>query len=231
MEPELVEVFAAEGGDPVVVQGSDFGVADVRLAVGGRVIDTWGTRGSHEGVLVPLHGDFQAENAAIAVETVETFLDRQLSGEVVEEGFAGVELVGRVQVVAHQPLVILDGAHNPDALESLAGTLDEDFAVLGSRFVVFAMMEGRDPAAAAAAVAQMRPDVVVCTTIEGSRSLPVKDLAAAFESAGLPTETFEDPATAIASALRHAGEEDMVLICGSFYLHGVAVEVLASSPE
>lgn len=228
VDPYLVDVFVAEGAEPVLASGRDFGLSDVRLAVGGRVLDTFGPHGGHHGILLPLHGDFQARNAAVAIEAVEQFVDRSLAEDVIEQGFAEVLLPGRVEVVAHQPLVVLDGAHNPDALSSLAGTLDEDFTVLGSRVVVLAMMAGRDLFSAAEAVGGIRPDVVICTTVPGGRSVRAEDLAAACEEAGLPTEMVADPYSAIASAFGTAADEDLVLVCGSFHLLAAAREVLAA---
>ena len=51
---------------------------------------------------------------------------------------------GRFEVAGHEPLVVLDGAHNADALRALARTLDEEFTPVGSRLVVAATLQGRD---------------------------------------------------------------------------------------
>ncbi len=216
---DLLAVFEAEGAEPLIAEARDFELTDARLAVGGRMIDVDGPEGSHHDVLVGIHGAHQADNAAIALTAAEAFFGRRLDDEVVTQAFAELELPGRLEVVGHQPLVVLDTAHNADALSAVASTIDEDFAVVGSRVVVIGMLAGRDPAAAAEALSVARPDLVICTDVaQGDRALPGAVLAAACETAGLPAEVVADPAAALARALTSAGEEDLVLVTGSFRL-------------
>jgi dihydrofolate synthase/folylpolyglutamate synthase len=127
--------------------------------------------------------------------------------------------------------MVLDGAHNPDALAAMALTLEEDFAVAGSRIVVVGMLAGRDPEAATAALGSARPDLVICTTVGGDRGLRAETLAAAARRRGLPVEVVADPAGAVLAALRAAAEEDLVVVCGSFRLVAVAREVHAAAAD
>ena len=131
----------------------------------------------------------QGENAAVAIAAVEAFFGRELDHDLVQEGFATLRLHARFEVVSHAPLVILDVAHNPDAIRRAAQTLDEEFTVIGSRTVVIGMLAGRDPDATADVLADARPDLVVCTSLgnEG-RSLDGRVLAAAMERRGLASE-------------------------------------------
>ena len=220
--PELVPLFAAEGAQPVLRLGEELGVTRRRAGVGAQVLDLYGVRGTHEEVVLALHGAHQGDNAAVAVAAVEELFDRRLDDEVVREGLAHVRVRARLEVIGHQPLVVLDGAHNPDALEAMAETLAEDFAVAGSRIVVMGMLAGRDADAAVAAIEAMGADLVVCTTVGGSRGLSASRLADAAQRRGLATEVVEDPAAAVLAALRTADEEDLVVVCGSFRLLGVA---------
>lgn len=144
----------------------DFEVLASRPAVGGRLVDIAGVHDRYDEIFLPLHGSVQAHNAAVAVAAVESFFDRALEVDLVRDGLALVRLEGRVEVVSHQPLVILDGAHNPDALSALGATLDEEFSTVGSRVVVLGLLAGRDPDAAVAAVRSLRPDLVVCTSAD-----------------------------------------------------------------
>lgn len=217
----LRDVFSAEGADPVLTLGSEFEILDSRLAVGGRLLDLAGPRGTHLGVLVAAHGAHQAENAAVALCAAEEFFGRALDDEVVTEAFAEVELPGRLEVVDHQPLVVLDSAHNPDALARVAETLDDDFAVLGSRLVVLGMLAGRDPASAVEALAPARPDLIICTNPDrAGRGLEPSTLAAAADSLGIAAEVVADPAEAMVRAMAVADEEDLILVCGSSRLVG-----------
>jgi dihydrofolate synthase/folylpolyglutamate synthase len=113
---------------------------------------------------------------------------------------------------------VLDGAHNPDALEQVARTLEDEFAPVGSRLVVLGQLAGRDPDAAVAAVAGMRPDLVICTSLEGERGVSATVLSAACGRAGLTHESVADPQAAVTRALAVAAEEDAVVVTGSFRL-------------
>jgi dihydrofolate synthase / folylpolyglutamate synthase len=228
VDPKLIPVFAAEGPERLLQFDEDFGVDQDRLAIGGHLIDLRGPHGRHEEVFVPAHGSHQMENAAIAVAAVEAFFDRALTDDVVREAFAALELSGRVEVAGQGPLVILDVAHNPDALHGLARTLDDEFNPVGSRLVVLGMLAGRDPAAAVSAVSGMRPDLVICTAPDGPRSLAPEVLAGECSRAGLASERVADPAAAVARALAVAAEEDVVIVTGSFRLIGPARRVLGS---
>jgi dihydrofolate synthase/folylpolyglutamate synthase len=192
------------------------------------MVDVSGRHGRYAEVFVPLHGAHQIDNAVVAVGAVEAFFDRELSAELVREALAGIEIPGRFEVVGHHPLVVLDGAHNPDALERVSATLDEEFHPVGSRLVVLGQLGGRDPDAAVAALTAMRPDLVVCTSLEGDRGVPAPVLAAACDRAGLAREVVADPAAAVARALAIAAEEDSVVITGSFRLLGPARRALAA---
>jgi dihydrofolate synthase / folylpolyglutamate synthase len=223
MARELRDVFEAEGPERLWAAGVDFEVTSDALAIGGHQLDVAGSLGRYEDLFLPLHGSHQSRNAAVAIAAVEAFFDRPLDAEVVRDGLAAVDLEGRCEVLGHQPLVVLDGAHNPDALRALSSTVDDEFAVIGSRVLVLGMLAGRDPVAAAQAVAGMRPDLVVCTTADvGGRGLPAAELSAACSAAGLAVEVVADPAEAVARAVGRAAEEDLVVVAGSFRLLGTA---------
>ena len=99
----------------------DFGVRDNVLAVGGRLVDLYTPTRAYKDLVLPLHGAYQGDNAALALMTAEAFLGVPLDPEVVESAFAGVRSPGRLEIVRRQPLVLLDGAHNVAGAEALAG--------------------------------------------------------------------------------------------------------------
>lgn len=228
MDHTLRSVFAAEGPERLWAEDVDFEVLSDLPAVGGRVVEVSGVHARYDELFVPLHGGHQGHNAAVAVAAVEAFFDRPLQPDLVREGLAATQLRGRAEVVSHHPLVLVDVAHNPDALRALAATVEEDFATVGSRLVVLGMLAGRDPDAAVAAVAGLRPDLVVCTTAEtGPRGLPAADLGAACDRAGLTHEVVADPVEAVLRARSLALEEDLVVVAGSTRLPAAVYAALA----
>jgi dihydrofolate synthase/folylpolyglutamate synthase len=229
MEHTLRATFDAEGPERLWAEDVDFEVLDDAVAVGGRLVTVSSVLGRYENLFVPLHGAHQAHNAAVAVAAVEAFFDRALEPDLVREGLASVRVPGRAEVVSHQPLVVLDVAHNPDALRALAATVEDEFTTVGSRYVVLGLLVGRDPDAAVAAVAELRPDLVLCTTADdGERGLPAAALAAAASRAGLTAEAVADPVAAVVRARDLAQEEDLVVVCGSARLVAPARAALLS---
>lgn len=229
MEPELRAVFSAEGPAVLVAEGVDFDLLSSRPAVGGRLIEVAGIHERYDDVFLPLHGPVQGHNAAVAIAAVESFFDRALDPDLVRDGLAMVRLDGRVEVLSVQPLVIVDGAHNPDAIAALAVTLDDEFSTVGSRIVVLGTLAGRDPDRTAEAVGALRPDLVVCTTADpNDRALPAGTLGAACERAGLAVQVVQDPLEAVVRALGQAEEEDLLVVTGSFRLVGPARTAVAA---
>jgi dihydrofolate synthase/folylpolyglutamate synthase len=112
-EPDLVSIFTEAGGASCFVRGDDFDVLENQLALGGRMVDLRTPTTIYSEVFVPLHGSHQASNAAVALTAVEAFFASPVDEEVLREGFADVVMPGRFEVLGHQPLVIIDGAHNP----------------------------------------------------------------------------------------------------------------------
>lgn len=215
---ELVQVIEAEGPAELVRLGEHVVVEADQIAVGGHLVDVAGLHDTYREVFLPVHGEHQVANMAVAIAAVEAFFDRAIPADVLAEAAASLTLAGRVEVLGHAPLVVLDGAHNPDALQVLARTLDEEFSTSGSRYVVLGLLSGRDPERIADAVAAMRPDLVVCTSTEGDRGLDAAVLVAALEARHLPAEAVASPAAAIARARALAAEEDLLVITGTFRL-------------
>ncbi len=228
VDPELAEVFVAEGPESLVRLGVDFAAVNDQVAIGGHLVDLQGVFGRYEQLFLPLHGAHQVANASIAVAAVESFFGTALDAEVVAEGFASLKLPGRFEVLRYGPLVVVDGAHNADALRASANTLEEEFAPAGTRIIVLGLLAGRDPDRSVAAVSELRPDLILCCSLDGSRGVSAAVLAAACAKRGIAHETVSDPASAVARALALAAEEDVVLITGSFRMFEPAQTVLLS---
>jgi dihydrofolate synthase/folylpolyglutamate synthase len=226
---ELLAIVEAEGPGEVLMVGRELRVESAAVAVGGSVAQISTPRGTYDELYVPLHGRHQLDNAAIAIGTLEAFLDRRIDDEVVRAGLGSVAIPGRVEVIAREPLVILDGAHNREAAEALAQTLPESFTTLGSRILVLGMLEGRDPAEVLGPLAGVPFDLVVATTPPSPRAQSPGAIAAAAQALGMAVEVIADPWTALERAYRIAAEDDLVVVAGSFYLLDPARTVRADN--
>ena len=221
-DPRTRDVFRAEPHAAMFERGRDFGTERERLAAGGWLADLRTPYGHHADVLVSLHGRHQLDNVSLAVATAEAFFEAQLSDEVIGEALANVKVPGRFEIARREPLVVLDGAHNPDGARAAADTLSEDFAPSGRRFMVVGMQSGRDVAGVLQGLEADRADRVLCCTAPTARGIPATEVAAAAASIGANAEAIDGVGAALDRALELADANDVVIVTGSFTVIGAA---------
>ena len=200
--------------------------------------DGYGTRFTLKGIFteypdiwMPIIGEHQAMNAATAIVAIEAFLGRSIADEVLRAALADAITPGRLQVISKDPLVVLDGAHNPAGLESLRAALSWHFAAPKSIGLI-GMVGDKDIYASAQELAGVF-DHLIITTAPGSRGMPSSELADAFIQQGVaPDEVIGDFWSAYQHALKLGQESDRpVIVSGSLYLVGAIIEKLQDKDE
>lgn len=163
----------------VAREDSEFAVRSRQVAIGGQVLELQGLGGVYPNIFLPLHGEHQAHNAAVALAAVEAFfgagIQRQLDIDTVRAGFAAALSPGRLERMRSAPTVFIDAAHNPAGAEALANALAEEFDF---RYLVgvVSVMGDKDVAGILAALEPVFDQIVV--THNGSpRALDVDTLA------------------------------------------------------
>jgi len=221
-DPTLKAIFEAEGPERMYSAEVNFEVVSDLYAVGGHLIDLRTPFGTYEDLLVPLHGAHQVDNAATAIVAVESFFDRLLDETVVQEAFRSVTMPGRFEVVSHSPLMILDGAHNPDGAKAASRTLQDEFDVAGRRVLVVGMLGGRDVVEMLESLDARNADLVIACTPNSPRAVAATDVAAVVRAMGVMVEQIDDVATAVQRAIDVSTEDDVILVAGSLYVVGAA---------
>ncbi|MGH3470186.1 MAG: glutamate ligase domain-containing protein, partial [Thermocrispum sp.] len=149
------------------------------IAVGGQRLRLQGLGGVYDEILLPVHGEHQAHNAALALATVEAFFgagkDRQLQVDAVREAFAGLLLPGRLEHARSAPTVLLDAAHNPAGAAALASALDAEFA-FRRLAAVLSVLDDKDARGILDALEPVVHDVVV-TRNSSPRAVDPESLA------------------------------------------------------
>ena len=220
--PDLSDFFSASAPD-ALRRGEQFECIDNHLALGGRMIEVRTPYDRYADVFVPLHGRHQGDNASAAIAAVEAFFGHAIDREVLDEGLAAVVMPGRFEVLHHQPLVIIDGAHNPAGADVCAEVFFADFDPVGARRLVVGTLRSRDPHALLSALRADEFDQVICCTAPSPRGLPAEDLAAVARSMGCDDVVVrETVAAACDRALVDAGSDDAILVTGSLYVVGEA---------
>ena len=140
-KPESNVVLAAQSGQVAKVllaqvakvsaqpfrQGVEFSLKNRALAVGGQLLSIQGVYGDYDEIFLPLYGDHQGNNAAVALAAVEVFAGVKLDTELVQDAFSKVSSPGRCEIVYKDPTVIIDAAHNPHGVSAIANTLNTEF--------------------------------------------------------------------------------------------------------
>lgn len=172
-----------------------------------------------------LRGANQLLNASGVLAALEALRARlPVSAQAIRQGLASVELPGRFQVLAGRPAVVLDVGHNPHAAAHLAANLD-NMGFFPYTFAVFGMLADKDIDATISHL-RSRVDHWLCVDLSGPRGSSAADLAARLRKAGvIPGEggdaertisCFASPREAFAAAQERAGENDRIVVFGSF---------------
>jgi dihydrofolate synthase / folylpolyglutamate synthase len=216
----IVEEHAREAQAIVWRLGTEIQVESKSLGWDGYTIAVSGPGFTHDGLHLPLIGEYQPANAALAVAAAHAVDD--ISDQAVRDGLASTRWPGRLQVVASRPRVVLDGGHNPAAMTKAGAALR---ALIGAErlVTVFAMLSERDPVQLVAALRTMRPDAAVFTepASAAGHAVHAEKLA---ELYGPGAHHVRPAPAALALAREEAGTDGNVLVCGSLYLVG---EILA----
>lgn len=222
--PSVEQVVAARcraAGAPLTV--TDFNALHpISHSLGGQTFDWPGL----PGLRLPLLGQHQLHNAAVALTILDILRRRgwHIPDNAIRAGLDAVKWPGRFQVVRRDPIVILDGGHNPQCMEALTQNVSDYLSgypltvltgVLGDKD--YAHMYGRLAAQAAR---------FVTVTPRNPRALPAAQLTEMLSALGKPVTACDTIAQGVDAALSLTPPDGAVLCCGSLYLLGDVLDEL-----
>jgi dihydrofolate synthase / folylpolyglutamate synthase len=223
---DLIQSTANELDSKVLVEGRDFFVDANDTAVGGRIGSIRTGRAEYPDLFLPLHGAHQIYNLALAIAASESFLEATLNEDQLRVGLDSVRSPGRLEVVRRQPLVVLDGAHNPHAAAALASTLPRDFLFKRLTLVLSIFMDKDIPGI----LGHLLPvaDRAIFTSSDSPRSAPPGALREISARLDTPAEldVREPIGEAISLAVAASDPEDLILVTGSLHAVGQARELI-----
>ncbi len=229
-QPEVIEVLRREceqQGAPLLRVGEDTRYQVRHLSPDGGRFDFWGLDGKEwPDLRLPLLGEHQVTNAAVALTAIEAlgrFGRVDIPRSAARAGLEQVRFPGRLEIVQREPVVVLDGAHNPDKMHKLSLALEKLFP--HKRLIlVIGVIAAKDFAQIVSIIAPLADSIVVTAP-----RVPGKD----------PTDPAEivrfirdrrlcdgevicqpDPFQAVERARALAGPDDLVCVTGSLYLLG-----------
>jgi len=224
-QPPVVKLFESlckKKGAPFRRVGRD---ARYRRLPSG-LLGYYGLHDRFTNLTVGLKGRFQHRNAAVALLTLE-ILKRKgitLSDEAILSGLADPLWPGRLEEVASHPTIILDGAHNPSAMRSLAHAISNDFH-FENLILVVGIMEDKDIKHILAEIVPLAHRVIY-TRPSYYRAANPRHVIEVASKWGKDGEVHVPLSSAIERARTMAGKGDLIVITGSLFTVGEAKSYL-----
>jgi len=213
MDPEaravLLEIAAARGAEAIEARSEDAAAAPA-----------------------PFRASYARDNLATARAALAALGRRGLEvpEAAVARGFAAARWPGRFEACPAEPRLWWDGAHNPHGIAALVRTWRES-GMPPPAAVVLALSRDKDVAGVLAALAPLLAGGrLIATRSRSERSLDPGSIVAAAESLGFDSARAESVEAGCRTALALAGPEDRVLLAGSLFAVGEAMEALGGAP-
>ncbi len=213
-------------GAQLIMVGSDVTWQGLGFDLDRQLLRVQGRKGSYE-LSIPLLGQHQLDNAATAVAALEVLADSgfNISKESSTNGLARVSWPGRLQILSHHPLVVVDGAHNIDSARRLKQSIEQYFDF---DHAILVMGASYDKDIASIVKELFSPfDKVIVTRSRHPRAMALAPLVAEFARHGVKAQAVEDVPSALSQALAQAGDKDLLCVTGSLFVVAEAIEQAA----
>ena len=216
---DTVEKRAEECGSELIIPSADALVSRAPEISGIEL--RWLSGGSAVDIHIPLLGAYQRENALISLTAVEMLRKKgfDIPDSAVVSGLASVRWHGRFELLRTDPVVLYDGAHNPDGMKMAAATLKSLFP--GQRVaVVMGVMADKEYSLYTDILSGLAEKVFTVTP-DNPRSLDCRELAEVFRNAGINAQAYPVLSEGVRAAVGFAKESSCPLaILGTLYMYG-----------
>lgn len=184
-------------------------------SISGQVVNY----GKYKNLHLSLIGRYQCRNVATVLETVECLIAQKysISETHIRQGLSHTTWMGRFEVISQDPLVLLDGAHNPDGAEQLAFSLKHYLPNQKMTFLI-GILADKDYVQM---ISYLLPYAksFVCLTPDSARAMAAVDLANYLQSLGCEASACDIAEQGVVKALTQAAGTPVVA-CGSLYMIG-----------
>ncbi len=189
-------------------------------------IRTW--RHTYQNTFLPLIGTHQAKNCAVAIGALEVMQERGnilITEEMIRDALTRVYCPARIEVIAKDPLIILDYAHTIDSMQFLRRSLLENFK-FHKLILVLGIAQDKDLDTILQEIAPVGDSIIV-TKSKNPRAAAPEDLYQRIERlCGKQSKITDNTKDAVLSARQMASREDLICITGSAYVAGEARQTL-----
>ena len=207
----------------VSLKKADFaGLKLKRHTLEGQVFDC----GERKDLILPLLGDHQLHNAAVALAIADTLIEEgwKITEQNIYDGIRDVRWPGRFDVVGKDPLFIIDGGHNPQCIEALVKNI-QDYLADKRVIALTGVLADKDYADMYKPVMPL-VQKFVCITPPNPRKLEAQLLAQYLQQAGADAVGCDSIEAGVEKAMELAGKDGVVLCFGSLYSIGAIRDAL-----
>ena len=219
----VIEKTCLTQNSPLIKVGKNINWESLGFTSDRQSLRVKGRLGSYD-LTIPLLGEYQLENAATAVATLELLMEKgfHISNDAVVTGLAQVNWPGRLQVLRREPLLVVDGAHNPYSAGKLREALKQYFEFKHA-ILIIGTSSDKDIAGIISELVPLFSKVIVTRSIH-PRAMAVATLVAEFRKYGIKAKATEDILSALRLALSLAGKKDLICVTGSLFVVAGAIE-------
>jgi len=186
--------------------------------------DLEGTRfsfGARNDLFISLLGTYQTQNASNVLTAIDILNQNgfNISENAVKNGLASAKWCARFEIICRDPLVIYDGAHNPQGVDNAVLSIKQYFGDT-KVCILSGVMRDKDYNYMASRISTVAERVFTVTP-DNPRSLPAAEYAEVFESMGVSAQGFDSMEAAVKAAKEYAKNNNKALVClGSLYMYG-----------
>jgi len=218
---DVTDILAAQSEKarvPLILEGEELSASTTRNDLAGQRLTLRGPGWTLQDLFLPLLGSFQSQNALLAVAAVKALgaAGITISDEAIRDGLSRVRWPGRFQLVGRNPLVILDGAHNPAGAQALASSLRYYFGGGVPLTLILGISSDKDKAGILKCLAPLAHRLIL-TAASNPRATPPQELQALLPPMEGRVELAATAAEALALA-RGAPVTPTVCVAGSLFL-------------
>lgn len=232
---EVIYKTAKERSSHLFMYGKDFSGKLKSTGLNGTFFDYFDDSCSLNDLHTPLAGQYQASNACIAIKAAMVALERNSkfkiqNSKLIRDGLTATQWHGRLEIVTRDPLIIIDGAHNPDAANVLARFIKDnlsDYKII----LILGVMSDKDITGIMTPLLPLASEIIFTAPNYGRAASPQK-LAEMALQMGFSSKCANSVRDAIemaknlSSSLHRSIAPSLILITGSFYTLGEAMEAL-----
>lgn len=167
---------------------------------------------------LPLVGEYQIKNLSVVLEIIKVLKRNEfkITSDNLKEGLKKVVYPARFEIISKNPLIIVDGSHNPDGIKSLVSILIKNLT--GKKLIgIIGMLKDKDVENSLKNLAPLFSEIVI-TSPRTDRSLPEQDLKKVADKYCDDVKIINDKKEAVDYSLNKLSNEKVLIVCGSLYL-------------